>query len=364
MIPKGNKGRGFYYFIYLIFSIFTRKCNVKIYFLGILIPLFFSCKSTYQTQDFDIKTSPETPNYGDASNWAVLPSRWPKPLEEVVGRYQERPADVFFIYPTLFSSKNDSRWNADVMDQKIRDQVISSAVAFQSSAWTQAANLYVPFYRQAHYRIFVDPYAEQGKEAGELAYQDVKRAFEYYLAHYNNDKPIILAAHSQGSLHVKRLVKEFFDGTLLQSKLIAAYLIGVKIKPSEFTHIAPLKSPESIGGFVSWNTYKQNNLPKRYEKWYKGGVVTNPITWDESKFGLKSSHMGVLYSNKKVYPNSLSVECIDGMLWASVPKVPKRIFLSFIKNYHFADINLFWGNIQQNAVERTATWLKLHNVKW
>jgi hypothetical protein len=45
------------------------------------------------------------------------------------------------------------------------------------------------------------------------------------------------------------------------------------------------------------------------------------------------------------------------MLWSSLPKIKKRFLLSFIKNYHFADINLFWKDIQENAVQRTQTWL-------
>jgi hypothetical protein len=45
------------------------------------------------------------------------------------------------------------------------------------------------------------------------------------------------------------------------------------------------------------------------------------------------------------------------MLWSSLPKIKKRSLLSFIKNYHFADINLFWKDIQENAVQRTQTWL-------
>jgi hypothetical protein len=44
------------------------------------------------------------------------------------------------------------------------------------------------------------------------------------------------------------------------------------------------------------------------------------------------------------------------MLWSSVPKIPKRFFLSFIKNYHFADINLFWADIQNNAILRVKSW--------
>ena len=43
------------------------------------------------------------------------------------------------------------------------------------------------------------------------------------------------------------------------------------------------------------------------------------------------------------------MEIIDGMRWSSLPKVPKRFLLSFVKNYHFADINLFWADIQKNA---------------
>ena len=33
-------------------------------------------------------------------------------------------------------------------------------------------------------------------------------------------------------------------------------------------------------------------------------------------------------------------------------------FLSFVKNYHFADINLFWADIQKNAVERSEAWFQ------
>ena len=40
------------------------------------------------------------------------------------------------------------------------------------------------------------------------------------------------------------------------------------------------------------------------------------------------------------------------MIWSTVPKIPKRFWLSFVKNYHFADINLFWKDIEKNAIDR------------
>jgi hypothetical protein len=208
--------------------------------------------------------------------------------------------------------------------------------------------------------FFFEPYSEQGKEAGLMAYQDIRNAFKYYLENFNKSKPIIIAAHSQGTIHAKQLLKEFFDGKPLQKRLIAAYLIGARINKNEFKSIPILNTPISTGGFVSWNTYKMNHLPKSYEKWYKGGVVSNPITWDESNTGPIERHLGVLTSNREIYPNSLSVQKIDGMLWSTLPKIKKRLLLSFVKNYHFADINLFWKDIQQNAVVRTDNWFKLN----
>ena len=35
-------------------------------------------------------------------------------------------------------------------------------------------------------------------------------------------------------------------------------------------------------------------------------------------------------------------------------------FIIFIKNYHFADINLFWKDIQENALIRTDNWFKIN----
>ena len=157
---------------------------------------------------------------------------------------------------------------------------------------------------------------------------------------------------------MKKIIQEFFDGKPLQKNLIAAYLIGVKIEKSMFKEIKALQLPEAIGGFVSWNTYKKNRFPKHYKDWFQGGVVTNPISWNTEKKTQESQHLGVLYSDKKIYPQSLSLEIIDGMIWSTLPKVPKRFFLSFVKNYHFADINLFWADIQKNAVKRTEAWFQ------
>ena len=310
---------------------------------------------------FDQTSLGQTPDYAQEESWAVLPEAYPSALTELVGASDAKDADVFFIYPTLFSDKKDPRYNANVFEEAIRQEVIDLSVNNQASAFAAAGQLYVPYYRQVHIRVFDTKLRSLVGNSWEVAYEDVKRAFEYYLEHYNQGRPIIIAGHSQGSMHGSRLVKEFFYGKPLKAQLIAAYLPGDGIEQDFYQQLELLEKPNAVGGFVSWNTYKQGKLPKeRYENYYKGRSTTNPITFNTSEKATFEQHKGLLYYDKEIYPQSISIELIDGMVWAAVPKVPKRFFMSFIKNYHAFDINLFWKDISDNAVLRTEAWLNQH----
>lgn len=311
-----------------------------------------SCKSTYNTLSFNETQQPPAPRYEDDRYWAVLPGHYPNDLIEIAGEYQEKSVDVFFIYPTLFTDKKDPAWNADIHRNELRKNVLDQSVKFQASAFAKAGNLYVPFYRQSHYKIYVPPYNKQEELSRTVAYSDIRAAFEYYLEHYNEGRPIIVASHSQGSIMAGMLLKEFFDDKPLQKKLVAAYIPGVKIRDEDFTSLKKMEKPTEIGGYVSWNTYKINNYPSNYEQWYKGATTTNPISWNNSKTTELSQHLGVLNRDGKIYSQALKISVQDGLIWSTVPKIPKRLLLSFVKNYHFADINLFWKDIEKNAVDR------------
>ena len=334
---------------------------MRYYFVFFLSILIISCKPIYSTTEFNLSKTPKAPNYSNTLSWACIPKKYPAILEEITEKYQKKDADVFYLYPTLLLDKKDNSWNANIWKNEFRNEVISKAIFYQASAWVKSANLYVPFYRQAHYRIFDDRYTDQGKKAWEIAYIDIKRSFKYYLENYNNGKPIIIASHSQGSIHAKRLIQEFFDGKPLQNKLIGAYLIGTSLKQNEFNNIKPMVFEGAIGGYVSWNSYKYGKFPKKYDSWFKGGVTSNPITWNNEEEGKIYHHKGLLYEDKKIYSQSVSVKVIDGLLWTTLPKVPKRFLMSFIKNYHFADINLFWKDIEENSILRVKNWLKEYN---
>ena len=332
-----------------------KKVNSLVLFISIF--LLQSCSKRYLSSVYQPISIPL--DYTDLRNWAVHPQKTPSQLDFVKLDNDPYDVDVFYIHPTITTSKKNSAWNGDVSDENYRQTTLNTAIKYQCSAWYGLGRTFAPFYRDAHIRSFQDYFkAVGGDDALQSAYHDIKAAFNHYLNNENDGRPIVLVSHSQGTLHAGQLLKDFFEDKPLQKQLVAAYLVGMAIKPEYFQNISFMTSPAETGGFVTWNTYKKNYLPDDYEKWYKGSLTTNPITWDNQKIASYAQHKGLVYYDGMIYPNSLSIELIDGMIWAKTPKVPKRFWLSFIKDYHFADITIFWRDIRENTRVRIEAFLE------
>lgn len=311
--------------------------------LRILGILLFSSSLTY-AQD-------RTPNYAERFNWAHLPGDSLLYALPYVGEQAYDDVDVFFIYPTLLVAEKDARWHYPIEDSLHRYAVEQKILKYQTSAFAEAGNVYVPYYRQAHIRSYFQ-LEGQGREALLAAYQDVRAAFLYYMEHYNQGRGIVLAGHSQGSTHAMLLLKEFFDGKPLQRQLIAAYLPGIGMNDHEFEHIQLMTHAEQTGGYVVWNTFKRRYKRWRYHLWYEGKISINPVSWDLSQEAPRQVHKGFVFSNDKMYPQSFSTHRVSGGVWITLPRFPYRMMSLGMKNYHVGDINLFWEDIRINVKQR------------
>uniref|UniRef100_UPI0013D36B38 DUF3089 domain-containing protein n=3 Tax=Pseudomonadota TaxID=1224 RepID=UPI0013D36B38 len=65
----------------------------------------------------------------------------------------------------------------------------------------------------------------QAQQALDFAYRDVLAAFDRFLEEAGN-RPIILAGHSQGALHLSRLLVDRVAGKPLAKRIVAAYVVG------------------------------------------------------------------------------------------------------------------------------------------
>jgi hypothetical protein len=242
----------------------------------------------------------------------------------------------------------------------LNEKVDNSTILNQATVFNEVGRIYAPRYRQAHLYSYFTPDQESAKQAFEIAYQDVKAAFEYYLQNHHQGRPIIIAAHSQGTQHAKQLLKEFFDGKPLQKHLVVAYLVGMVTPPDFFQHILPGISASQVGCFVNWRTYKKGYFPPRhFEQNYDKCLSVNPLTWDTtSVWADRKLHQGIV--NQKFELSKAAIVDTQnhaGMLWIGKIHIPGSIFLG-TKNWHRADYNLFWLNIRQNAKLRLDTYLQ------
>ncbi len=333
----------------------------------IVVVLFFcACKPSHLAlqSSFNPRFSPPAPDYSNRQYWASLPDKIDAadstPVNSNLKNAQAvAHADVFFVYPTIFTRapKNHSVWNADVNDEKLNRKIQASTILNQASVFNGACRIYVPYYRQAHLYAFFTPNKEDGAQALDVAYQDVKAAFEYYLKHYNQGRPIVIASHSQGSYHAERLLKDFFDGKELQKKLVAAYLVGFPIKPNAFTNIRPCESPDEVGVWASWNTFGKNYFPDNYRKYFKDALSTNPLLWNSSEdFASRELNLGGVCLHFTFAPHLVDAQNHEGILWINKPYLKGRWYLRS-KSWHRADMNFFYMNIRENVAVRIEKFL-------
>lgn len=335
------------------------------YPLLIIILGFSSCSDKYKVfkSNYHFKSIDGQPDYNNLNYWAAHPWKKdpsdsiPKPL-----RYELRDslADVFFLHPTSYTMKMKlEKHNALIDDDYINAKTDYSSILYQASVFNQQCRIFAPRYRQAHIKTFFTKQDETTEEIFDLAYSDIKNAFEYYLQHWNNGRPIIIASHSQGSKLAERLLKEYFEDKPLLNQLVVAYIVGWPVPKEYFTTLKMCSDSLQTGCICSWRTFRNGYIPYYLEKENGNSFVTNPLTWTiNDQYAPRKLNKGsVLTKYNKVYKQTTDAQISNGFLYVKKPKFPGS-FLYLTKNYHVGDINLFYLNIRENVKQRINSFRK------
>jgi len=329
---------------------------------GLLLSLLLTACATFPDlppgNDFPV---PPAPDYTQAANWSALPTTDDgadrTPGDTLTDGQLTAMADVFYIHPTVYfkTRQENELWNANLTDEKVNETVDDFVMPNHASIFNAAGRVYAPRYRQANIKVFYPEGRSVSERALDTAYQDVLAAFDYYLKTYNHGRPVIIASHSQGTTHAKRLLADRFDGQPLQDQLVAAYLIGMPVSRNAYRSILVCESPEQTGCFVSWRTYREDFVPKEgYRDTVPNIAVVNPLTWtiNEGRAPASLNRGGVLYNyDAGLLPELVWADIRGDGLFTNKPRFFGDIFFN-TKNYHVGDYNLFWMNIRQNAVDR------------
>jgi len=306
------------------------------------------------------------PDYASDSAWAALPGA------DENGANAAQPANVFFMHPTTYLSPES--WNAafDNPGRGVGGGGVDTTLRNQASAFAKCCKIFAPRYRQATLFAFLDTEGD-GVKAIDLAYQDIDRAFDAFLAR-NGGKPFIIAGHSQGSIHLLRLVQQRIAGQPLEKLLIAAYAIGAAV-PADFKAIPPCTEAAQNGCLVSWNSVSDVNFDRsrggQVPIWLDGKydsvgsrrlMCTNPLDWHLDSAEPASANHGSLSSNgagaaPTLKPSYAAAKCVDGQLVVDLPadRPDFKGLPGTPGSLHIYDYNLFYANLQENAVLRAAS---------
>ena len=163
-------------------------------------------------------------SYANADMWFARPDKPGNPALWTPAGYQPAAnpgAAVFFVHPTSFLDR--SAWNAPLDDADANGRA-ELFLRGQASAFNSVGAVWAPRYRQATFGAFLTS-KKQAQQALDFAYRDVAAAFDEFLKEAG-ERPIVLAGHSQGALHLSRLLVDRIAGTPRAKRIVAAYVVG------------------------------------------------------------------------------------------------------------------------------------------
>jgi hypothetical protein len=314
------------------------------------------------------------PDYSDAASWVARPglandpSKW---LPDGVPSTPSGRAAVFYIHPTTYLATD--RWNAPLRPDATTEFRTRLFVQSQASTLNAAGQIWAPRYRQAAYGAFLLKSGDAQK-ALDLAYGDVSAAFDRFLAEAG-DRPIILAAHSQGALHLTRLLAE--RHAALKSRLIAAYVVGWPVSTASdlpALGFPACASPDQTGCILSWMSFGEPaNSDLILGEWSKtkganGGerrrddvLCVNPLTGSAGGTAPAEANPGTLvpsptFTSASLLAGKVGAHCDNGLLIVDGEIPPLGPYLLPGNNYHVYDCALFWAAIRRDAERRLGAW--------
>ena len=318
------------------------------------------------------------PDYATAAAWLSRPdlphdpSRWAPPGMTPAAN---PPAAVFYVAPTTYLSR--MAWNAP-LDDREADERLRLFAASQASAFNGVGAVWAPRYRQATIGAFLGT-SGNASAALDFAYRDVARAWDAFLAQIPSSRPIILVGHSQGSLHLIRLLHERIAGRPDAKRIVAAYLPGWPISITADLPALGLPgctAPGQPNCILSWQSFAEPADPGQITEVYNAStgltgaprrgtpmLCVNPLTGTPGTAALASANRGALVpdaalGSATLVPGRVPARCTaDGILLIGAAPDGYGRYVLRGQNFHVFDYALFWANIRADAAARTATFL-------
>lgn len=276
---------------------------------------------------------PAPPDYTDPTMWRV-----------VLNDSLRNSADVFYIPSTWeFDWTTPDGAVSHYADPSRADHRADMAIEIDGVAEYMADgfDFYSPFYRH----ITLDSWATLNEDTiarryFDVAFKDIKSAFDLYMREFNAGRPFILAGFSQGGKSVVELIKTIDEDA--RSRMVAAYVMGYKVTPEDVATYPWLRAAQDstdTGVVVCYNSVSD----VRYVKPVVAApnvMCINPVNWktDSTPAVLDDTITVTLDPRAKVL-------VVDGYDGSSLPNI---LDILNTGDYHGAEPWLYSESLRRN----------------
>ncbi|HTQ15329.1 MAG TPA: DUF3089 domain-containing protein [Rhizomicrobium sp.] len=318
----------------------------------------------------------------------------------------DAPVDCFYVYPTV---SFDPTPNSDMVPGPGENGVVVQQVSRLASK----CRIYAPMYRQVTLTALAAALAGKPMQADrELAYDDVRDAWNEYLAHDNHGRGVVLIGHSQGSLVLTALVRNEIDGKPVQKRIVSVILGGTSLEVpkgkdvgGDFKSVPLCHAADQTGCVIAFASFRADVPPPPQSRFGRGraqgdeAACVNPAAPGGGKGALDaylpSGRVGLSTEPPVTWvkggrpvttpfvkvPGLLTGECVrdaDGAHYLAVtvnadPADPRTddIIGDVVRNgkvdaawgLHLLDMNLTMGNLVDVVGAQSAAWLRANAIR-
>ncbi|MEE0772618.1 MAG: DUF3089 domain-containing protein [Anaerovoracaceae bacterium] len=294
-------------------------------------------------------------DYSQSAHWLNVPEE------------NDKPVDVFYLYPTAWAKENEDDPNICEIDNESMLAGAKKIYSTQATAFETTANIYAPYYRQADapYLLAMEP-EDHMAILDDIPKTDVFAALDYYFENYNEGRPFILAGHSQGSNVLLFVLSEYMEEhPELYERMVAAYVIGFSVTEEfmeENPHLKFAQEAGDTGVIISYNTEAPGMTIENPVVW-EGALSINPISWTTDETTAEASQsLGSYIDGQKVEHfadatidkerNTLICSTADpDEFYTGNPVFPRGL-------YHGRDYDFYYYDIRANAELRVKNFLE------
>ena len=333
--------------------------KIKIFITTLISIIILSCSANNtQTNKAEINT-----DYSDKNNWLNIPEN-----------PNDREVDVFYLYPTTWSRNDTNESIICPIDYVPMRAEATNAMLQQTGIFEEVGSVYAPFYRQADAIYLADKKnniskEEQDKYLYSSPKEDAIAAFYYYIKNYNQNRPFILAGHSQGAIMIKEILKDYFKtNENLKNRMVAAYIFGYSVTQKDLDenpHLRFANNEYDTGVIISYNT-EASDYNGYNPTLLEGAISINPITWTlDETLATKEQSIGANIASNYGKPTKIADAKVDkarGVIKCSTIN-PDDFYAGensvFEKGvYHVYDIALYYYDLKENVRKRVGAFWK------